>query len=107
MYCRAGFLSYISPSFPSILRRMLERDAKQNPKEVEAIEYRKGCPLCEHSDPELERELQSWAQLLYDHFSSRQWDAKAYGAAPFVDSGRQSPTLKERSKKKSTKIQQA
>ena len=106
MYCRAGFLSYISPSFPSILRRM-ERDAKQNPKEVEAIEYRKGCPLCEHSDPELERELQSWAQLLYDHFSSRQWDAKAYGAAPFVDSGRQSPTLKERSKKKSTKIQQA
>jgi hypothetical protein len=29
-------------------------------------EYRKGCPACEHSDPELDRELEALAQLLLD-----------------------------------------
>ena len=32
----------------------------------EGVEYRQGCPACEHSDPELERELQAFAQLLFD-----------------------------------------
>jgi hypothetical protein len=31
-----------------------------------ALEYRKGCPACEHSDPILERELQAFAQLIFD-----------------------------------------
>jgi hypothetical protein len=31
-----------------------------------ALEYRKGCPACERSDPDLERELQAFAQLLFD-----------------------------------------
>jgi hypothetical protein len=33
---------------------------------VRGMEYRKGCPACEHSDPELERELRAFAQLLLD-----------------------------------------
>lgn len=32
------------------------------------MEYRKGCPACEHTDPQLERELQALAQLLVDSF---------------------------------------
>jgi hypothetical protein len=32
----------------------------------DALEYRKGCPACEHSDPDLDRELQAFAQLLFD-----------------------------------------
>ena len=36
------------------------------------LEFRKGCPVCEHSDPELERELQVFAQLLLDiHLAKR------------------------------------
>jgi hypothetical protein len=30
------------------------------------VEFRKGCPACEHSDPELERELKMFAELLLD-----------------------------------------
>lgn len=30
------------------------------------IEFVKGCPLCEHSDPELEREFEEFAQWLYE-----------------------------------------
>jgi hypothetical protein len=32
------------------------------------MEYRKGCPACEHTDPQLERELQALAQLLVDSY---------------------------------------
>ena len=35
------------------------------------LEYRKGCPACEHSDPELERELQAFAQLLLDIYLAK------------------------------------
>jgi hypothetical protein len=38
---------------------------QHHPPETD-VEYLKGCPLCEHSDPELERELQTFAQLLFD-----------------------------------------
>jgi hypothetical protein len=37
----------------------------------ESVEYRKGCPACEHCDPELERELQAFAQLLFDIYLER------------------------------------
>lgn len=78
--------------------RMAEENLEQPPALGEAIEYQKGCPLCEHSDPELERELVAWAQLLWDHFSS-----KRKSAAPVdVDCAQQSPTLKERSSQKPT-----
>ena len=32
------------------------------------MEFRKGCPACEHTDPELERELRALAQLLVDGY---------------------------------------
>lgn len=32
------------------------------------MEHRKGCPACEHTDPQLERELQALAQLLVDSY---------------------------------------
>lgn len=32
------------------------------------MEFRKGCPACEHTDPQLERELQAFAQLLVDSY---------------------------------------
>jgi len=32
------------------------------------MEYREGCPACEHTDPQLERELQALAQLLTDSY---------------------------------------
>jgi len=36
------------------------------------VEHLKGCPVCEHSDPQLERELHAFAQLLFDIWLSRQ-----------------------------------
>ena len=37
------------------------------------LEYREGCPVCEHSDPELERELWAFAELLLDiYFTKRE-----------------------------------
>ena len=35
------------------------------------LKYRKGCPACEHSDPQLERELQAFAQLLFDIYLAK------------------------------------
>jgi hypothetical protein len=32
------------------------------------MEYRKGCPACDHTDPQLERELQALAELLVDSY---------------------------------------
>ncbi len=40
------------------------KDKQREPR----VEYRKGCPACEHSDPELERELRVFAELLLDSF---------------------------------------
>lgn len=78
--------------------RMTGENLEQLPALGEAVEYQKGCPLCGHSDPELERELVAWAQLLWDHFSS-----KRKNTAPVdVDSAHSSPTLKERSNQKPT-----
>lgn len=32
------------------------------------MEYRNGCPVCEHTNPKLERELDELAQLLFDAY---------------------------------------
>ena len=46
---------------------------KEAPTHGGNLQYRKGCPACEHSDPELERELQVFAQLLLDiHLAKRE-----------------------------------
>lgn len=78
--------------------RMAEENLEQSPTRGDTVEYQKGCPLCEHSDPELERELVAWAQLLWDHFSSKRKNT----ASVDVDSTHQSPTLKERSNQQPT-----
>ena len=39
-------------------------------------EFLKKCPICEHSDPELERELRAFAQLLFEiYLDEKQKDA--------------------------------
>ena len=35
------------------------------------VEFRKGCPACEHSDPDLERELHAFAQLLFEIYLAK------------------------------------
>ncbi len=36
------------------------------------MEFRKGCPACEHTDPQLEKELQQMAELLVDAYLEEQ-----------------------------------
>jgi len=61
------------------------------------VEFVKGCPLCERSDPELERDLEAFAQLLFDVFLYRHQKAAQTERSPGVDNRNPSPTLKERS----------
>ena len=72
---------------------MLEQDVKQNPKEVNAIEDRKRCPLCDHGDPELELDLRLWAQWLLDAYLWRLEQERKGSCVPPVDSGPPSPTI--------------
>jgi hypothetical protein len=37
-----------------------------SPAHRESLEYKPGCPVCEHSDPELDRELRAFAELMVD-----------------------------------------
>lgn len=94
----AGLPAYTLLRSPVILLRMAEKNLEQPPNVGDAVEYQKGCPLCDHSDPDLERELVAWAQLLWDHFSSKRKNA----AAVNIDNAQQSPTLRERSNHKPT-----
>jgi len=64
---------------------MEERKDTHGMASVEEIEYQKGCPLCEHNDPDLERELNAWAQLLYDHFLSQRKSSEFRDANLHVD----------------------
>lgn len=44
-------------------------DMEQAPNEnalLSGVEVVKGCPICEHSDPQLERDLQEFAQMLFE-----------------------------------------
>ena len=49
----------------------------EKPNGDRCMEYRKGCPLCEHSDPQLERDLHSFAQLLFDIWIDKHHPEKA------------------------------
>ncbi len=33
---------------------------------IDELEYKKGCPACEHTNPALERELRAFAQLFFE-----------------------------------------
>jgi hypothetical protein len=79
--------------------RMADENLEQSSAQGDRVGYQKGCPLCEHSDPDLERELVAWAELLWDHFSSK----RKNDASADIDSAHQSPTLKERSNQQSRK----
>lgn len=63
---RAGFQAYRSERRYTILRRMEENDLELGDAFIAPLEFVKACPACEHTDPELERELQAFAQLLFD-----------------------------------------
>lgn len=40
------------------------------PENYDRVEFRKGCPACEHNDQELERELHLFAELLLDIYEN-------------------------------------
>jgi hypothetical protein len=40
-------------------------------RELPDVEYREGCPLCDHSDPELDVELEMFAELLLDIYADK------------------------------------
>lgn len=61
-------------------------------------EFLKGCPMCEHSDSELERELRTFAQLLFDIYLAKRVGRETQPLRPDVDKEERSSTLKERSK---------
>jgi hypothetical protein len=45
---------------------MLDKESKHRIEPVSAAGFRAGCPVCERTDPQLDRELQAFAQLLFD-----------------------------------------
>jgi hypothetical protein len=63
---RANLRTYSVSAYGRILCFMQEENKEHERTLNTGVEYRKGCPACEHSNPELERELQAFAQLLFD-----------------------------------------
>ena len=49
------------------------------------VEFVKGCPICEHSDPELERRLEEFARWLYEVMRADQKRKRAADAQARVD----------------------
>jgi hypothetical protein len=63
--------------------------ASNEPKPVSenGLEYLKGCPMCEHSNPQLERELHAFAQLLFDIWLAKQNGNGNHDADAGIDKG--------------------
>ena len=63
-----GCCPTFSPYNMYFTREILMPMEYQEPKaeSAEGVGFVKGCPVCEHADPQLERELQEFAQLLFD-----------------------------------------
>ena len=49
------------------------------------LDHRDGCPVCEHSDPELERELRVFAELLLDIHFAKQEEQRQSLTRPEID----------------------
>jgi hypothetical protein len=49
------------------------------------VEYVKGCPVCEHTDPQLELELQEFAQWLFEVMIADQKAKRDAQRKPDVD----------------------
>jgi len=65
-----------------------------NPVPHGTLEYLKGCPACEHSDPGLERELQAFAQLLFDIYLADREKERQCDRRTEIDNSPCLPTLK-------------
>lgn len=77
--------TYPSAAFRPILRFMQSEMNGRVEAKSESVEYRKGCPACEHSDPELERELQAFAQLLFDIYLAKCEKTQESGPGAGID----------------------
>lgn len=60
---------------------------EEKPISGRGVEYLKGCPVCEHSNPQLERELHAFAQLLFDIWLDRQNGNENHEANAGIDKG--------------------
>lgn len=85
--------TYPSPAFRPILRFMQSEMNGRAEVKSESVEYRKGCPACEHSDPELERELQAFAQLLFDIYLAKREKTQESDPEAGIDNTPGLPTL--------------
>jgi hypothetical protein len=69
-----------------ILMLMANNEPKQQVSE-NGLEYLKGCSMCEHGNPQLERELQAFAQLLFDIWLAKQNGNENPDAYAGIDKG--------------------
>jgi hypothetical protein len=67
---------------------MLEERIGREPTETNDLEFRKGCRACERSDPALERDLQAFAQLLFEIYLARHKGTDHQGHSVDVDNVR-------------------
>lgn len=59
------------------------------------MEHRKGCPACEHTDPQLERELEALATLLFEAYLENCGVSINGPTADEIDNTKGRGTLKE------------
>lgn len=76
--------------------------ADRNASSEDQVEFVKGCPICEHSDAELERVLGEFAQWLYGIMVADQKRKDGARGSGGVDNPGSMHTLKERSDKYKT-----
>jgi hypothetical protein len=82
---RAILLPYAMEPVQWILMHMASNEPKQVSEN--GLEYLKGCPMCEHSNPQLERELQAFAQLLFDIWLAKQSGNQNHEPVAGIDKG--------------------
>jgi hypothetical protein len=83
--CDAIYLTFCIAAFRWILCFMQDETYDCASAPHGALEYRKGCPACEHSDPVLERELQAFAQLLFDIYLWDREKERQQNCSPEID----------------------
>jgi hypothetical protein len=81
-----NLLPYAMEPIQRILIPMESKEQKQ--ASGDQVEYLKGCPICEHSNPQLERELCAFAQLLFDIWLAKKNGNENHEADADVDKGR-------------------
>lgn len=76
---------YSFAPFRWILCFMQDENMEHESALKSGVEFLKGCPACEHSDPELERELQAFAQLLFDIYLADREEERQRGRRVEID----------------------